>query len=151
MKKSIQKRLFRKSTYAFLPVIIAFLFTACQTNTNEADVQNSIMGTWHQTVRTIDGAAVAKDSTRLLFQINSNNICILCDSTTAAVKAKTIVKRSGWSFTGGTFNLAIDIPAAWQVNSTATELTMDRSDFKTDGTLSKTVLKFTKVANIVIK
>jgi hypothetical protein len=151
MKNPIERKLFRIMAYAFFPTVIALFFSACKADTTDADTINSFVGTWNQTTRIINGATSSKDSTRLLFQINSNNICLLCDSTAASVKAKTIVKRSGWSYNSGLLNLAIDMPASWKVTTDASTLNLERTDFKTDGTISKTVLIFTRVANIDIK
>jgi hypothetical protein len=84
-------------------------------------------------------------------QINKDNICVLCDSSKIAVKAKTILKRSGWSYTGGLFNLAIDLPASWKPVADAATLTLERVDFKPDGALRKTRLTFKRVADMEIK
>lgn len=151
MKNPIERKIFRILAYAFLPCAFAVLFSSCESDTTDSDAIDKLIGTWSQTSRTIDGTTTVKDSTRLLLQINSNNICVLCDSTAPSVKAKTIVKRSGWSYNAGLFNLAIDMPASWTATSTATTIQLERSDFKTDGTISKTVLSFTRVASIDIK
>ena len=151
MKNPIERAFFRILAYAFLPLACTLMFTACESDTTDTDTIKNLIGTWSQTSRSIDGTLSIKDSTRLLFQINSNNICVLCDSSAASVKAKTIVKRSGWNYNSGLFNLAIDMPASWIARPGATTLTLERSDFKTDGSVSKTILTFTRVATIDIK
>lgn len=151
MKKHIERKFFLNLAYAFLPAAILFIFTACQSDSTDTDTVNNLIGTWNQSTRIIDGTTSTKDSTRLLLQINSNNICVLCDSTAASVKTKTIVKRSGWSYNSGLFNLAVDMPASWKVTTGSATLVMERSDFKTDGTIAKTVLTFKRVTNIDIK
>ena len=151
MKNPIEGAFFRILASAFLPVAFAFLLSACESDSTEADTTKNLIGTWHQSSRAIDGISAVKDSTRLLIQINSDNICVLCDSSAASVKTKTIVKRSGWSYNSGLFNLAIDMPASWIAKPDATTLTLERSDFKSDGTILKTVLTYTRVASIEIK
>jgi len=124
--------------------------TSCQKDPVD-DPATKIIGTWHQTSQTIDELTITKDSSRLLMQINDDHICILCDSTNSAVKAKTIIKRSDWSYTGGLFNLAIDLPVSWTPVAEPNTLTLQRIDFKQDGGLSKTTLRFERVANMEIK
>jgi len=84
-------------------------------------------------------------------QINEDHICILCDSSAIAVKSGKIIKRAGWSYLGGLFNLAIDLPAAWYPLAETNSLTLERLDFKPDGTISKTRLTFVRLPNMEIK
>jgi hypothetical protein len=147
MKTTIERLLFHFLLVACFPILFLFIGTSCKTETvDETPVK--IIGTWHQTSRVQDGVTTTKDSTRLLIQINANNICVLCDSTTASVNAKTIVKRSGWSYTGGLFNLAVDLPASWTPVVTANDLSIERVDFNQTGTVTRTTLHFTRIANI---
>ena len=150
MKITTQRTLFHRLLLGCIPFLFLVVGTACEKDAEEDPTANMI-GTWHQTSRTIDGAAVAKDSTRLIMQINEDNICILCDSTAVAVKAKTIVKRSGWNYTGHLLNIAIDLPASWTPAASANSLTLERVDFNQDGKLNKTMLTFERVADMEIK
>ncbi len=147
MKNYIGRNIFRSFVYPLFLLFALFLSTACQKDDSDNDVIKSFIGTWHQTSKMIDGTAAVKDSSRMLIQINENNICILSDSSYAAVRASKIISRSGWSYSGGLFNLAIDIPAAWTIHADATSLTLERADFKNDGTIGKTVLKYRRVSN----
>jgi hypothetical protein len=84
----------------------------------------------------------------LIIQINSNNICVLYDSTIAAISSDEVITRSGWSYNNGLFNIAVDIPASWQVNASDTELNMERIDFNQDGAIMRTSIQYEKIANI---
>jgi len=150
MKHSIGRSFFRLMAYALLTLAAPSFFSSCQTDTTEADTISNLVGTWNQSSRTVDGTVSIKDSTRLLLQINANFICILCDSTAASIKANTIVKRSGWSYNSGMFNLAVDMPVAWTASPNTTTLLLERFDFKLDGTISKTVLQYNRVDHIAI-
>jgi hypothetical protein len=149
MKKFSEGSSFHRLLFGCILFLFLFIGTACEKDAN--DTLAKMIGTWHQTSKTIDGVAVAKDSTRLIMQINNDNICILCDSTAVAVKAKTIVKRSGWSYTGNLLNIAIDLPASWTPVASANSLTIERVDFNQDGKLNKTMLTFQRVADMEIK
>jgi len=151
MKITTQRTLFHRLLLGCIPFFFLFLGTACEKDAEDNDPTANMIGTWHQTSRTIDGNAVAKDSTRLIMQINKDNICILCDSTAVAVKAKTIVKRSGWDYSGNLLNIAIDLPASWTPVAAANSLTLERVDFNQDGKLNKTMLTFERVADMEIK
>jgi hypothetical protein len=150
MKNTTERTLIQRLLLSCFPLLFLFVGTACQKDAEEDPTANMI-GTWHQTSRTIDGIAVAKDSTRLIMQINVDNICILCDSSAVAVKAKTIVKRSGWDYSGNLLNIAIDLPASWTPVATTNSLTLERVDFNPDGKLNKSMLTFERVADMEIK
>ena len=150
MKITKERFFFPKLCFACISAFLLFLGTSCQKDAID-DTPTKLVGTWQHTSRIVDGTQVIKDSTRLLMQLSANNICILCDSTSAAVKAKNIIKRCGWDYSGGLFNIAIDLPASWKVVAETNTLKIKRVDFKADGSLSKTVLKFDRIANIVIK
>jgi len=151
MKKFSKGSSFHRLLLCCIPFLFLFIGTACEKDAEDNDTLAKMIGTWHQTSKTIDGVAVAKDSTRLIMQINNDNICILCDSTAVAVKAKTIIKRSGWSYTGNLLNIAIDLPASWTPVASANSLTLERVDFNQDGKLNKTMLTFQRVADMEIK
>jgi len=150
MKIAHERNFFQGFLFAFFSMIFLFLGTSCQKDIVD-DTATKIVGTWHQTSLTKDGVSALKDSTRLLMQINANQICILCDSSTQAKKANTIISRSGWSYTGGLFNLAIDLPASWTTTVDANSLSIQRADFNNAGNITKTTLKFERVTNIDIK
>lgn len=147
MKNYIERNFFRCFVYPFLLLFTLFLSTACQKDNDDEDVIKSIIGSWHQTSKMINGTETVKDSTRMLIQINENHICVLSDSSYAAVKASSVISRSGWSYTGGLFNLAIDLPASWIIHTDANSLTLERAEFNNDGTIGKTVLKYYRVPN----
>ncbi len=150
MKNTTERTLFHRLLLGCIPFLFLVVGTACEKDAEE-DPTAKMFGTWHQTSKTIDDIAVAKDSTRLIMQISEDNICIICDSTALAVKAKTIVKRSGWNYTGNLLNIAIDLPASWTPVASANSLTLERVDFNQDGNLNKTMLTFERVADMVIK
>lgn len=150
MKITFERTYFHILLFVCFPLLFLFMGTSCQKEPVD-DLATKIIGTWHQTSQTKDDITIPKDSSRLLMQINDDHICILCDSSYAAVKAKTIIKRSGWSYTGGLFNLAIDLPATWTPVAESNSLTIQRIDFKPDGSLSKTRLSFERVATLEIK
>lgn len=151
MKKIAERTFFPKLLFACIPLLFLFVGTACEKDAEGNELSNTIIGTWHQTSRTTDDLPAAKDSSRLLLQINGDRICILCDSSAVAVKTKTIIKRSGWSLQGGLFNIALDLPVSWKPVADSNTLTLERMDFKPDGTLSKTKLTYVRVPNIEIK
>lgn len=151
MKNIAERTSFQRLLFTCIPILFLFIGTACDKDAEVDDMATKIIGTWHQTSQTKDDTSVPKDSSRLLMQINADNICILCDSSAVAVKANKIIKRSGWSYTGGLFNLAIDLPASWKPASESNILTLERLDFKQDGSLSKTRLTFARVPNMEIK
>lgn len=151
MKNISERTLFHRLLFCCIPLLFLFLGTACEKDAEVDDVTTKIIGTWHQTSQTKADLPAPKDSSRLIMQINTNYICILCDSSSVAVKAKTIVKRSGWSYTGGLFNLATDLPASWKPTAETNTLTLERVDFNPDGALIKTTLKFERVADLEIK
>jgi hypothetical protein len=150
MKITHERKFFQVFLFALLPLFFLFGVTSCQKEAVD-DMSTKILGTWHQTSKTIDATPSIKDSTRLLIQIQSVQICILCDSSAKAIKAKTIITRSGWSYTGGLFNLAIDLPASWKPSAETNKLSIERSDFNQTGGITKTTLTFERVANLVIK
>jgi hypothetical protein len=150
MKIKFERQFFHYFLIACSSVFFLFSGMSCQADAVD-DTPTKIVGTWHQTSLTKDGVATVKDSSRLLLQINSNSICVLCDSTKSAVKAKTVVKRSGWSYTAGLFNLAVDLPAAWKPIVDTNTLSIERVDFNQSGAIYKTTLKFERVANIDFK
>lgn len=151
MKKIADRTFFLRLLFACLPLLLLFLGTACEKDAEVNELSSTIIGTWHQTSKTTDDLPAAKDSSRLLLQINDNNICILCDSSAVAVKSKTIIKRSGWSLQGGLLNIALDLPVSWRPVADSNTLTLERLDFKQDGTLSKTRLTYVRVPNMEIK
>ncbi|MDP4237864.1 MAG: hypothetical protein Q8904_00145 [Bacteroidota bacterium] len=150
MKRIHERNFFHGIFLACFTFLFLFLGTSCQKDAAD-DLSTKLVGTWHQTSQTINGIPAAKDSTRLLMQINANQICILCDSSAAAIKAKKIINRSGWSYTGGSFNIAIDLPASWSPVAEVNQLTLQRLDFNQTGGISKTTLQFERVTNIDIK
>ncbi|HEY3370076.1 MAG TPA: hypothetical protein VGK10_04460 [Prolixibacteraceae bacterium] len=150
--KNISKRtFFHRLLFGCIPILFLCGITACEKDAEVDDVLTQMIGTWHQTSLTKDNISAPKDSSRLLLQINADQICILCDSSSVAIKAKAIIKRSGWSYTGGLFNLAIDLPASWKPVAETNTLTLERVDFNQDGTLSKTKLTYERIANLEIK
>ena len=151
MKNISERTPIYRLLFGCILLLLLFLGTACKKDTQGDDVATQITGTWHQTSQTKDDLPAPKDSTRLFIQINVDQICILCDSSSVAVKAKTIIKRSGWSYRGGLFNLAIDLPASWKPVAEPNSLTLERLDFNQDGTLRKTKLTYERVANLEIK
>jgi len=134
----------------FTVVLLPMLLTGCDDEPAD-DTAVRITGTWHQQSYTVGGQAVAKDSTRMLIQINSDQICILCDSTKTAVSTNKIIRRSGWSYTGGRFNLAIDLPVSWEPTLTDQQLTLSKTEFSPTGSLVVSTLVYRKVPSIEIK
>lgn len=151
MKKNAERTFFHRLLFACLLLLLLFVGIACEKDAEGNELSNTIIGTWHQTSRTTDDLPAAKDSSRLLLQINDDRICILCDSSAVAVKSKTIIKRSGWSLQGGILNIALDLPVSWKPSADSNTLTLERMDFKQDGTLSKTKLTYIRVPNMEIK
>jgi enolase len=139
-----------KSVLLACAAFALLLGTACEKETND-DISAELVGSWHQTAHTIDGAAAAKDSTRMALKINATNICLICDSTATAVKANAIIKRSGWSYSGERFNIAIDIPASWSVTPGSNKMSLKRVDFNPNGTLKETVLEYVRIADLDIE
>lgn len=134
----------------FTVVLLPMLLTGCDDEPAD-DTAVRITGTWHQQSYTVGGQAVAKDSTRMLIQINSDQICILCDSTKTAVSTNKIIRRSGWSYTGGRFNLAIDLPVSWEPTLTDQQLTLNKTEFSPTGSLVVSTLVYRKVPSFEIK
>jgi hypothetical protein len=132
-------------------LLFIFIGNACEEDTSTNDKQTQLVGTWHQTSRTIDGVATSKDSTRLAMQINANSICILCDSSYKAISSKSIITRSSWSFSGSLLNISVDLPASWNATVSDNELSLERVDFNSNGTLAKTILEFERITNIEIE
>jgi hypothetical protein len=148
MKISLKRNLF---TILFYFIISGFFFTSCQNDEANKSINTKLIGTWHQISKKVDGTIVSKDSTHMLLQINANQICILCDSSSLAVKSNTIINRSGWSYTNGLFDLAIDLPTSWIPSVTQSSLSLERKDFTKDGTISTTILSFERFSNFVIQ
>ena len=148
MKIAHERKFFQVFLFAFSTLFFLFGVTSCQ-NDPVNDMSVKITGTWHQTARTVGGNSAKIDSTRLIMQINANQICVLCDSSALAVKNKTIVSRSGWSFSGGLFNLAIDLPTSWEPTINNNTLILVRTDFNTTGSITKTALTYQRVTNII--
>ncbi|HLN73400.1 MAG TPA: hypothetical protein VK205_08900 [Prolixibacteraceae bacterium] len=149
--KNNGERIFLQILLGCIPLLFLFLATACEKDVDGDDIASRIVGTWHQTSKTTDDLPTAKDSSRLILQINDDNICILCDSSAVAVKNSKIIKRSGWDYYGGLFNLAIDLPASWKPVAQDNTLTLERVDFNQDGSIRKTRLTFVRVPNMEIK
>jgi hypothetical protein len=145
----------KNSLHHFRLVGIALFFllmgNACQKDELIDEAVAPLLGTWHQTSRQVDGATVTKDSTRLVMMISNNNICLMCDSSKTAIAAKTIIKRSGWSYSGGLLNIAIDLPASWYPVTGTNTLTIDRFDFDKLGNITKTTLNFERISDIDIE
>lgn len=134
-----------------LVLLLLTMTMACQNESPDSELVGLLPGTWQQTSRSIGGVSAAKDSTRLVLQINENLICILCDSSSAAIKAKTVLKRSGWSYTGSRLNIAIDLPASWIVSVSADQLNLEKVDFNTEGQLVKTAIDFYRNDNLKLE
>lgn len=150
MKITSERSLFQRLLIGFILILLVFVGVSCQSEIVD-ETPTKIVGTWYQTSQNIDGIPTTKDSTRLLLQINSNNICILCDSTHAAIKANTIIKRSGWSYSAGLLNIAIDLPASWKPLVVSDKLNIERIDFNQSGAIQKTTLEYQRVVDFEIK
>ena len=148
MKIARERNFFQVFLFAISSLFFLFLGTSCQKDPVN-DISVKLIGSWHQTARSVGGTSATIDSTRLLMQINANQICVLCDSTALAVKNNTIVSRSGWSYSGGLFNLAIDLPASWKPTFNNNTLILERADFSPTGSITKTSLTFQRVPNIL--
>lgn len=148
MKKKYERYLIRFFPYTLF-FVFALVIASCDNEPTD-DTTAKIIGTWQQNSQTTDGVQVLKDSTRLLIQINSNQICILCDSTAAAVKGNKIVKRSGWSYGGGLLNLAIDIPVSWKAVAENNSLTLEKIEFDKSGAITKTIQVYSRITDIDI-
>lgn len=146
MKKNWKR--FYVCSFPFSILVILALFVVSCDNEAIDDTPSRITGTWYQQSQSLDGSQILKDSTRLIMQINSNQICILCDSTATAVSGNKIVKRSGWSYNGGLFNLAIDIPVSWKPIVSDDQLKLEKIEFTQTGTIKKTNLVYTRIADI---
>jgi hypothetical protein len=133
---------------ASIILLALFQLTACEEESADEKLAAQLVGSWGQVERTIDGNITTKDSTRLAMQINASNICILCDSTVAAQQAKSILKRSGWNCSGGLFNVAIDLPASWKAEAESNTLSLEKVEFNATGNLTKTVIRFNRVASL---
>lgn len=125
----------------------SILFQSCADKVDETP--SKLSGTWHQISKTVDGVEVAKDSIKMLLVIQEDHICVLYDSTDNSVKAKTVVSRSGWSYTGGYFNLAVDLPVAWTPEFSSNSLYLKKEEFTKVGKLSATVLHFEKLSGTI--
>jgi hypothetical protein len=150
MKATIKRTSLISPLLAYITIVLLLLGTACEKDSTEFDV-TPLIGTWHQISRTIDGATTTKDSTRLLLQINANNICIMCDSTNKAKIAKSLIKRSGWDYSGGLLNIAVDLPASYTVTTGTNKLSLERIDFNQQGAITKTVIDFESITNIELE
>lgn len=146
MKKSWKR--FRICSFPLTLLLISVFFLTSCDNEPTDDTASKMIGTWHQQSRSLDGAEILKDSSRLVMQINSNQICVLCDSTTAAVTGNKVVKRSGWSYNGGLFNLAIDIPVSWKPTISTDQLSLEKIEFSQTGTIKRTVLTYKRITDI---
>lgn len=141
----------KKIFYSSMILFLLLLMVSCEKDSTDNDMAAQITGTWRQVSRTIDGNPATKDSTRLVMKISENNICILCDSTLAAKKAKTFLKRSGWSYNSGLLNIAIDLPASWKVTAESNKLSMEKVDFTQVGSITKTIIGYERIANIELQ
>lgn len=135
---------------AWISIIILLLGNSCEKDSSDYDV-TPLLGTWYQTSRTIDGVSATIDSTRLIVQINENNICIICDSTITAQNANSMLTRSGWDYSGGLLNIAVDLPASYTVTTGDNTLSLERVDFDQLGSITRTVMQFESVANIELE
>lgn len=149
MKKHYERIFIRIFSFSVL-FFFSLLITGCNDEPVD-DTPSRLTGTWHQISQSKAGVAIAKDSTRMILQINANQICVICDSTKAAVTAGKVIKRSGWSYTGGLFNLAIDIPVSWKPVLTDQQLTLEKIEFNPSGELIKTSQVYRRVTDIVIE
>lgn len=140
-------RAFRTLVLIIASLLLPLSFTGCE-ETIVDEIPEGLTGTWHQVSYTINGQAATKDSTRMLIQINQDQICILCDSTRLAVTTGKVIRRSGWSYSGGLWNLAIDIPVSWKPMVSETELTLEKKEFSSSGSLFSSVMIFRRVANV---
>jgi hypothetical protein len=145
MKNIIQVN---RAILLFTTVLLSFSLISCEEETDNTAIE--ITGTWHQDSYTVDGQLKAKDSTRMLMQINSDQICILCDSSKLAVNTQKVVRRSGWSYSGGLFNLAVDLPVSWKPTVSEQQLTLEKTEFSATGDIIKSKMVFRRVASIII-
>lgn len=132
-------------------LIISLLFIAMcsfyQCQTENLPDYTQLIGNWKQTSRTVNDAAAALDSTRIVMTISESNICIIHDSTALALKNNKVIVRSGWSYADSYLNLAIDLPASWKVESNDNELWLERVDFAGTGIIQKTKIHFVRKVN----
>jgi hypothetical protein len=131
----------------FFPLL--FLF-ACSEDDADADAKAMLTGKWEQLERSVDKSPATIDSTRFYMQIGEDNICILYDTRKSAISANKVEKRSGWSYSGGMFNIAVDLPASWKTTSTPDLLIMEGRRFAPSGVLVITELKYKRISTILI-
>lgn len=148
MKKNCERNFIRIFPYTLF-FVFAMLVAGCDSEA-VTDTPEELFGTWHQVSQSTDGTQTLKDSTRMLIQINSNQICILCDSTAVAVKTNKVVKRSGWSYSGELFNLAIDMPVSWKPVVDSNTLTLEKIEFNQAGAIKKTTQVYHRISDIEI-
>jgi hypothetical protein len=148
MKNNYERYFIRIFPYSLF-LAFTLLITGCD-NEPADETSAKIIGTWHQNSQTSEGVMVTKDSTRLLMQINTNQICIMCDSSLTAITNNKIVKRSGWSYTGGLLNIATDIPVSWKPVVENNTLTLEKIEFNQTGTIKKTIQTYTRITDIDI-
>lgn len=147
MKSTKKLYLVKKHVLFFLSIVILNTLVSCEKNSSD-DEALKLYGTWRQVSRSVDDTPAALDSTRLIIQIKSNNICVLYDSTSTAISSEEVVTRSGWSYSNGLFNIATDLPVSWQVDASNAGLSMERIDFNQDGAIIRTTLLYDKISNI---
>lgn len=147
MKSIIKSYLVRKHLLFFISIVILNTVFSCEKNSSD-DETLKFYGTWRQTSRTVDDIPTTLDSTRLIIQIYANNICVLYDSSFAAVSSDEVINRSGWSYNNDLLNIAVDLPASWEVYASDSELSMERLDFNQYGEIIRTAIQYEKIANI---
>jgi hypothetical protein len=145
MESKLNIKLLKNILLSCMSLYIMISIISCSDELTEQEQAMAFVGTWKQTARTIDGVPSTIDSTRLVIEIDSINICILYDSSYTAVISDDVITRSGWSYTNGLFNIAVDLPASYTVEAGNDELTMERTDFAQDGSISKSSLYYQRI------
>ena len=131
----------RKQTLPHLLFIgFIILFAAC--DKDETNVGEMLVGTWQLKTVMIDGNPVDITGRQDMIQFQNNSIYQACNTT------ETSKIRGGWSYIDDMLNISTDLPAAYyilEINSVT--LSLERFDFKSDGSLQSTVLNYEKVSD----
>ena len=137
-----------KKIYFFYSAVL-FLFmtiSACSKEDKADNMRDTIVGTWKLTSVSIDGSSADISTYPDLIQFQSNSIFQAYNTSTK------VKNRGGWSYEGEMLNISIYLPAAFYIKNVDTKnLSLQRYDFNTEGSLKTTIQQYQRTDDSELK
>jgi len=137
-----------RKNYFFYAVVLSLFISilACSKDDDSKNMRNDIVGTWKLTSVSVNGSNADTSTYPDLIQFQSNSIF---QAYTTSTSTKN---RGGWSYEGDMLNISLYLPGAYYITSINNQnLTLQRYDFNTDGSLKTTIQQYQRTADSDMK